>query len=128
MKLGTVLAVVAVLGLVGVAMAQDSNARPARDPNMRPLMGQVKSVDEANSIVIVKQAARRGAEAKEVTVVCDANVAVTVDGKEACKLADLKADMYVTITPATGKATKIVATKEAPARRGRGGAGGGATN
>ena len=121
MMLGTVLAVLAVLGLVGVAMAADGNAttRPAR-----PLMGQVKSVDDANSIVIVKQAARRGGEAKEVTVVCDAKVEVTVD-KVAGKLADLKADMYVTITPAEGKATKIVATKEAPARRGRGGAGAG---
>ena len=117
MKLGKVLAVVAVLGLAGVAMAQDAATRPARDPN-RPLVGQVVSVADGN--VVVKT---MGRTATEVTVSTDAKTTVTIDGAEK-KVADLTKDLYVTITPAKGVAEKIVATKEAPARRGRGGRGG----
>jgi hypothetical protein len=125
MKLGTLLAVVAVLGLVGVAMAQDAATRPSRDPNMRPLMGQVVKVD--GDKVTVKRMARPGTEANEVVVTTDAKTTVTIDGAEK-KVADLTKDLYVTITPATGVAQKIVATKEAPARGGRRGRGGAATN
>ena len=114
MKLGKVLAVVAVLGLAGVAMAQDTATRPARDPN-RPLVGQVVSVADGNVVV------KMGRNATEVTVATDAKTTVTIDGKES-KVADLTKDLYVTITPAKGVAEKIVATKEAPARRGRRGA------
>jgi hypothetical protein len=83
------------------------------------LRGQVTKVDGAT--VAVKTTARGGQEAKEVAVTTDAKTVVTIDGKEA-KVADLKADLYVTVTPAEGTATKIVATTEAPARGGRGGA------
>jgi hypothetical protein len=124
MKVATVLALVAVLGVASVAMAQDANA-PARDPNMRPLMGQVVSVAADGNVVVKPRAGRGGADVAEVTVATDTKTVVTVDGKDA-KVADLKKDLYVVVTPAKGVATKIVATTEAPARGRRGGAGGAA--
>jgi hypothetical protein len=116
MKVATVLAVVAVLGMASFAMAQDANA-PAR---VRPLVGQVVSVADGN--VVVKT---MGKNAKEVTVATNKDTVVTIDGADK-KVADLTKDLYVVVTPAEGTATKIVATKEAPARRGKGGAGAGA--
>jgi hypothetical protein len=110
--------------MVGVAVAQDANTATSRPA--RPLMAQVVKVQDAN--VVVKPMARRGADANattEVTVVTDAKTVVTVDGKDA-KVADLKAEMYVVVTPATGTATKIVATKDRPTPPAGGGRRGGA--
>jgi hypothetical protein len=125
MKLGTVLAVLAVVGMVGVALAQDANTATSRPA--RPLMGQVIKVQDAN-VVVKPMVGRRGADANavtEVTVVTDAKTVITVDGKDA-KVADLKADLYVVVTPATGTATKIVATKDRPTPPAGGGRRGGA--
>ena len=103
MKAATLLAVVAVLGMVSFCAAQDAP---------KSLTGTVVKVDGAN--VTVKAAD------KEVVVVTDENTAVTVDGAEA-KVADLKAGMAVIVTPDTGTATKIVATtpktEEKPAEK-----------
>ncbi len=88
------------------------------------LRGQITKVDGAK-ITVKVQGRGPNAEAKEVEVATDEKTVVTLDEKEA-KVADLKADMYVTVTPAEGTATKIVATTKAPVRPGRGGAGGGA--
>jgi len=77
------------------------------------LRGQVASVDGAK--IVVKTRGRGGAEGQEVTVTTDDKTAVTIDGKEA-KVADLKADLYVTVTPAEGTATKIEASTKAPGR------------
>ena len=65
------------------------------------LQGKVVSVQDTN--VVVKAAK------KEVTVATDDKTTVTIDGNEA-KVADLKAGMHVTVTPAEGTATEIVAT------------------
>ena len=118
MKVATVLAVVAVLGIASFAMAQDANA-PAKAPGLR---GQIVSV-AADGNVVVKVTSRKGD--KEVTVATNKDTVVTIDGADK-KVADLTKDLYVVVTPAEGTATKIVATKEAPARRGKGGAGAGA--
>jgi hypothetical protein len=77
-------------------------------PADSPLKGKVVKVDGTNVVVSTEV----GGEKKEVTVATDDKTVVTVDGKDA-KLADLKADMDVTITPATGTATKIEATTPA---------------
>ena len=77
--------------------------------------GQVVKVDGAN--VVIKTMAGRGAEAKEVTVKTDDKTTVKIDDAADKKVSDLKADMYVTITPAEGVATAIVATTKAPERR-----------
>ncbi len=114
MKLGTVLAVLAVVAFVGdVTYGQAGGGA-------RGLRGTVVKVDGTN--VVVKTMAARGGEAKEVTVATDDKTVVTLDGKEA-KLADLKADVYVSVIPVEGTATKITATTEAPARGGRAGGG-----
>jgi hypothetical protein len=109
MKVAKLLAVVAVLGIAGSAYAQGRGGRG--DPNLRPLTGQVVKVDGAN--VTVKVRMGRDANTSEVVVATDANTAVTIDAT-AAKVADLKADLYVTVTPRTGVAQKIVATKEQP--------------
>lgn len=108
MKAAKILSVVAVLGLVGMLFAQDAASRPARG-----LMGQITKVDGAK--ITVKPMARPNAtEApKEVVVTTDDKTVVTLDGKDA-KVSDLKADLYVRVTPADGTATKIVATTEKP--------------
>jgi len=97
MKAATLLAMVALLGMVSFCAAQDAP---------KSMTGTVVKVDGAN--VTVK------AGEKEVVVVTDDKTAVTVDGKEA-KVADLKAGMAVTVTPDTGTAAKIVATTPKPA-------------
>jgi len=68
------------------------------------LNGPVVKVDGKN--VVIKTG--RGDAAKEVTVVTDEKTKVFVAGK-AATLADLKADMRVTVLPETGTAAKIIA-------------------
>lgn len=92
--------VLAIGGIAMVAQAKDK-AAPKTDA---PLKGKVVKVDGVNVTVAVGK--------KEVVVVTDDKTVVTVDGKDA-KVADLKADMKVVVTPATGTATKIVATAAA---------------
>jgi len=98
MKVSYLLAAVAILGLAGFAMA----AKGARgNKTSAGLIGKVVTVDAEKKTVTVK------AKTGEVTV--DASAAtVTIDGADG-KLADLKAGMVVTVTPATGAAEKIVA-------------------
>jgi hypothetical protein len=115
MKLATLLALVAVMGLVGVVVAADApkeapKDKPAHDMGIR---GKIVKVEGAN--VVVKTWAR-GGEGKEVTVVTDDKTVVTIDEKDA-KVADLKADLFVRITPAEGTAQKIVASTKAPERK-----------
>ena len=108
MKTLKVLVVVAlVVGLAGLVMSQDAPARPARAP--QGVFGTVVKVDGTN--IVVKQMARGGGEAKEVTVATDDKTEFVLDC-EAAKLADLKAEMSVRITPATGTATKVDATSK----------------
>ena len=110
MKIAKVLALVSILGLAAAAWAEgEATSKPVRP---RGLRGKVVKVDGAN--VVVKTWARQG-EGKDVTVVTDDKTVVTLDEKEA-KVADLKADMYVLVTPAEGTAEKIVATTKAPER------------
>ena len=73
------------------------------------LIGTILSVDVGKGSLVVKPT-----EGEKVTVATDADTKVTLDGKDA-KLADLKADMMVGITPATGVAKRIMA-HSSPAR------------
>jgi len=110
MKIAKVLALVGILGLAAAAWAEgEATSKPAPHKGLR---GKVVKVDGAN--VVVKTWAREG-EGKEVTVATDDKTVVTIDEKEA-KVADLKADMTVLVTPAEGTATKIVARTKAPKR------------
>ena len=125
MKVAKLLAVLSVLGIAGSAFAQGGGGRRGGDPNLRPLVGQIVKVDGAG--VTVKPTMSRDANAV-VVVATDANTTVTID-KTVSKVADLKADLYVTVTPRTGTATKIEATTkkpEPPTRPARGAAAGGA--
>jgi hypothetical protein len=101
MKLAKVLAAVAVLGFVGMAMAQEA---PKEKP--KGLYGKIVKVEGTD--VTVKTMARRGTEGKEVVVKTDDKTVVTIDGKDA-KFADLKEGYFVRVTPAEGTATKIAA-------------------
>jgi len=113
MKVAKLLALAAVLGMAGFAMAQDAPKEAPKKTRTPGLRGKIVKVEGTN--VTISQRARGGGEAKEVTVDASA-AAVTLDGKEA-KVADLKADMFVTITPETGKAEKITAFTKMPERK-----------
>jgi len=95
---------VAIVLLMGVALMGLGilNATAQEQEEVKTLKGTVVKVDE-QGVVTVK------VEDKEVTVTTDDKTAVTIDSKEA-KVADLKADMTVVVTPAEGTATKIEAT------------------
>jgi hypothetical protein len=97
-----VLVAVVVMGVVGVAVAQDA---PAKE-KPKVLRGTVVKVDGKNVVIMTR--ASKDAEAKEVTVVTDEKTKITIDGKEA-KLEDLKKDMRVQVTPDTGTAVEIKA-------------------
>ena len=87
-----------VTGMAEMALAQ-ATTRP------RGLLGTLVKVDGKNLVIQVRQ---RDAEPKEVTVATDDKTEFVVDA-EAGKLADLKAEMRVMITPETGTATKVSA-------------------
>ncbi len=108
MKLARILAAVAVLGLVSYVLADDT---PTTKPSHNGLRGKIVKIDGTN--IVVKTRGHGDNEGKEVTVATDANTTFTLDGKDA-KLADLKADMFVRVTPATGTATKVSASTKAP--------------
>jgi hypothetical protein len=93
-----VFAAVVVLCIASVALCQTS--RPARPPGV---MGTIVKVDGSNIVVSVRQ---RGADATEKTVATDSKTVFMVDAEPA-KLADLKPEMRVTITPDTGTAVKV---------------------
>ena len=84
------------------------DATPKPQPPVQPkgLGGKIVSVDGTS--VVVKTFARGGTESKDVTVATDDKTVFNVDGKEG-KVSDLKPNMYVSIIPAEGTATKIVA-------------------
>jgi hypothetical protein len=110
MKVTKLLALAVVLGMVGVAVAAEGDApKRTRPPGLR---GKVVSVDTTAKTVTIMKYARAEADRKEVTVDASAAV-VTLDG-EASSLDKLAKDMYVTITPETGKAEKIVALTKMP--------------
>lgn len=101
--LAVVLAVAILASVTGIALCQDAGGgRPSM------VMGTLVKVDGKN--LVVKQMAR-GAEAKEVTVATDDKTTFVVDA-EPGKLADLKAEMRVMITPDTGTAVKVSATSK----------------
>ena len=96
MKVSYLLAAVAILGLVGFAMAAKGDKKAPAG-----LHGKVVSIDTTAKTVTVK------ARDKEVVVATDATTVITLDGA-ASSLDKLTAGMIVTVTPATGTATKIV--------------------
>jgi hypothetical protein len=115
MKVAEMLAMLGVLSLATCAMAAEGDKKPAHPAGLR---GKVVKVDGANVVIMTR--ARDAKEGKEVTVATDDKTAVTIDGKDA-KVADLKAGMYVSITPETGTATKIAAMTKLPDRKPGGG-------
>jgi hypothetical protein len=111
MKVGKLLALVAILCMVGVAVAQEDGTKKKRTPSVR---GTIKSIDGMK--LVITQRARGDQEAKEVTVTADKDTEVTLDGV-AATLGDLKEGYFVSITPVEGTAKKIVASKEMPKRK-----------
>jgi hypothetical protein len=105
-NLMTMLAVVAILGVVGgVALAEGDN------PAVKTLKGVVVKADvKDDGTGTVTVTCGKGEAKKEVAVAVDAKTVVTIEGKEA-KAADLKAGQHVVVTPDTGTATKIEVPK-----------------
>jgi len=122
MKLVKLLAIAAALAVAGSAYAEDAADAPKKGGRQKGLRGKVVKVDGSN--VVITTHARGEKEAKEVTVATDEKTVVTIDKKEA-KVADLKADMFVHVSPAEGTATKISAMTKMPERGKRGGPKGG---
>jgi hypothetical protein len=115
MKLVKLLAVAAVLAVAGSAYAAEAAAEaPKKAGRTKGLRGKIVKVEDGK--ITVKTMARGTTESKEVTVATDDKTVVTLDKKEA-KVADLKVDMYVHVTPAEGTATKISAMTKAPEPR-----------
>lgn len=108
-NLMTMLAVVAILGVVGgVALAAEGDA-----PVVKTLKGVVVKVDvKDDGTGTVTVAVGRGDAKKEVAVAVDAKTVVTIEGA-AGKVADLKAGQHVVVTPDTGTATRIEVPKPA---------------
>jgi ABC-type sugar transport system substrate-binding protein len=107
--LGNAVMVLALVGLMGVAARADEV--PKEVPKGQHLLGLVVKVSDDGAKVTVK--AGTDAAAKEVAVKVGENTVITVDGK-AAKVADLKAGMFVIVTPAEGTAEKIVARTPPP--------------
>jgi len=93
-----------VLGVAGMAAAQD--AKPKEAPKPKSLHGVLTKVDGKNLLVKVK--GKKGEADKDVTVATDEKTKFLVDYEEG-KLEDLKAEMTVTATPDTGTATEVKA-------------------
>ena len=104
MKSMKLVAVLAILAIAGAVIAAEGTA--TSKPKFDGVRGMIVKVDGANVTI-------KGRADKETVVVTDANTVVTIDEK-ASTVADLKADMYVQVTPATGTATKIVASTKKP--------------
>lgn len=100
------LAGVLVLSVASIVTAGD-DAAPAT------IKGKIVKVEGAN--VTIKSG--RGDAAKEIVVVTDDKTVVTIDGATKT-VADLKEKMRVTVTPATGTATKIEAKTPQPHKAG----------
>lgn len=101
------LALVAVLALAGFASAAKAGKSAAKGAATKStVQGSVVKVDGEKLIIQTKT--NRKAAGEEKTIETGKDTKVTVDGKEG-KLVDLTAGMNVKVTPATGKATKIVA-------------------
>ena len=110
MKVGKLLALAAILCMVGVAIAQEDGTKKKRTPGLRGTI-----VSNKDGTLVIKQRARGDQEAKEVTVTTDKDTVVTLDG-EASTVGDLKEGYFVSITPVEGTAKKIIAYKEMPKR------------
>ena len=114
--------------VITVAATDTTPAKQIVDATSKDnVMGTVKSVDGKNVVVTVG----RGDTAKDVTVVTDdttTKVFVLAGGRgftapKAGTLADVKANMRVTVLPATGTAKKLIVTAATAGRRGGAGAG-----
>lgn len=101
----TVLALVLCLGFVNVTHA-------ANKGDKKGLRGKISSVDGKNVVVT----ARGKNKGSDVTVMTDDNTSVTIDGKKSA-VGDLKAGMFVTISPAEGTAAMIMATTTPPQKK-----------
>jgi len=114
MKLTALLAAV-VVASVSFAFAAD-DAKPAHKP-FDGVRGKITKVDGAS--ITVSTMNRETKETKDVVVATDDKTVVKIDGKEA-KVADLKADMFVKITPATGTAATVDAFTKMPSHKPKG--------
>ena len=101
------LCMTALVLLLVASMATVSEA--AKD---KPLKGQISAIDGMK--ITVSSGKKSSPTTTDVT--CDEKTTVTRDGKDA-KVTDLKTGDYVTITPATGTATSIVATTTKPEKK-----------
>ena len=116
MKAARLLAMAAVVGLVSYALVAAEGDAPKRE-RPKGLRGVVVKVDGAN--LVIKKMAREEADRVEVTVLTNADTKVTIEDKDA-KVADLKADMRVLITPEdAGKEKAAVTIKVMPPRKPR---------
>ena len=91
-----------------MALADD---QPTTKPHGDHIGGKIVKVDGAN--LVIKTWAHGDQESKEVTVKTDDKTVFTLDGNDA-KLADMKADLFVRVTPREGTATKVEAFTKPP--------------
>jgi hypothetical protein len=108
MKLFIALLVAALtISFVGTAQA-------AKEKKGKGLKGQVVSVAADGKSIVVSTGKK--SDAKQSTIELDDSCTVTIDGAPG-KVADLKAGLYVLVSPAEGKATSITATTAKPEKK-----------
>ena len=95
------------------AKAAERAANPEKKPKVKAVKGRLVKVDGSNLVLNV---AKKGEEAKEVTIATDANTKVTIDGKEA-KLSDIPAGVMVGAMPDTGVAQQIIVQTPKPKQK-----------
>jgi hypothetical protein len=120
-KVSQLFVILAVLGLVGSAMAAGGN-KPKPD-----FKGKITTVDsDAKKVTFTTG---RGHKATTVTVLVDDGTKISVDGTDGKAITDLKADMYVSVFGQADKAaTQIIASTTAPSGGKNAKGGGGAAN
>lgn len=120
MKVAKLLAFAAVLGMVSMAMAADKKPPKEKGKRVPSIRGKILEINGAN--LVIGKRTRGSKDVEKVTVATNAETKVTLDRKEAT-VAELKVDMYVSITPEnaseTVPAAKIMAMSKMPERKPR---------
>jgi hypothetical protein len=110
-----VMTTIAILLIAGLASAADATKKAARGKG-KGVRGQITAVAADGSKITVSSGRKKNAQTQEIT--CDDKTAVSIDGADGKKVADLKEGLYVkVVAPEGGTATSIIATSAKPERK-----------
>ncbi|MEX0776538.1 MAG: hypothetical protein WD042_12610 [Phycisphaeraceae bacterium] len=116
-SLKTLVMMVAMLGLVGYALAEEQAGEGDKPKARGGVMGVVQSVDSTAKTIVVTVKGKEGAADTQVTVTTDENTKFKVNGKEGT-LAEVQAGMKVKVSPKDGVAKMVTANSGEPKKDG----------